>query len=110
MRAIAGHADVSLNTVTKLLVDTGAACLDCQDAALRDLPCKRIQCDELWGFVGARQRNVPADRRGEFGIGDVWTWTALCADTKLVPCWLAAGRPQRRGRRGVHDQPRRPAA
>ena len=92
MRAISRVADCSLNTVTKLLEDTGSACLDYQDAALRNLPCKRIQCDELWGFVGAKQKNVPEERKGEFGIGDVWTWTAICADTKLVPCWLVADR------------------
>ena len=92
MRAIARVADCSLNTVTKLLIETGSACLDYQDAALRNLPCKRVQCDELWGFVGAKQKNVPAERKGEFGIGDVWTWTAMCADTKLVPCWLVADR------------------
>lgn len=92
MRAISRVADCSLNTVTKLLEDTGSACLDYQDAALRELPCKRVQCDELWGFVGAKQKNVPAERKGEFGIGDVWTWTAICADTKLVPCWLVADR------------------
>ena len=92
MRAISRVADCSLNTVTKLLEDTGSACLDYQDAALRNLPCKRVQCDELWGFVGTKQKNVPEERKGEFGIGDVWTWTAMCADTKLVPCWLVADR------------------
>jgi IS1 family transposase len=92
MRAISRVADCSFNSVAKLLEDTGSACLDYQDAALRDLPCKRIQCDELWGFVGMKQKNVPEERKGEFGIGDVWTWTALCADTKLVPCWLVADR------------------
>jgi IS1 family transposase len=92
MRAISRVADCSLNTVTKLLEDTGSACLDYQDAALRNLPCRRVQCDELWGFVGSKQKNVPEERKGEFGIGDVWTWTAVCADTKLVPCWLVADR------------------
>jgi IS1 family transposase len=92
MRAISRVADCSINTVTKLLEDTGSAGLDYQDEHLRELPCRRIQCDELWGFVGAKQKNVPEERKGEFGIGDVWTWTALCADTKLVPCWLVADR------------------
>jgi IS1 family transposase len=65
----------------------GSACLDYQDKALRNLPCQQIQCDEIWSFVYARSKNVPKDKQGEFSYGDVWTWTALCADTKLVPCW-----------------------
>jgi len=87
LRATARMVDVSRNTVDKLLRDAGSACLDYQDRALRDLPCKRIECDEIWSFVYARDKNVPADKKGEFGYGDVWTWTAICADTKLVPCW-----------------------
>jgi IS1 family transposase len=92
MRAVARIADVSRNTVDKLLRDVGAACLAYQDEHLRNLPCKRIQADEIWSFVGAKQKNVPEDRKGEFGIGDVWTWTAICADTKLVPCWHVGDR------------------
>jgi len=87
LRATARMADVSRNTVDKLLRDVGAACLNYQDKALRDLPCKRVQCDEIWSFVYAKQKNVPEGKRDEFGYGDVWTWTAICADTKLVPCW-----------------------
>lgn len=75
------------NTVSKLLSDVGEACLDYQDEHLRDLPCKRLQTDEIWSFCYAKQRNVPKDKQGVFGYGDVWTWTAICADTKLVPCW-----------------------
>jgi hypothetical protein len=52
------------------------------------LPCKHIQCDEIWSFCYTKQKNVPDEHRGEFGYGDIWTWTALCADTKLVPSWL----------------------
>lgn len=85
-------AGVSRNTVNKLLRDVGAACLDYQDKALRNLPCERIQCDEIWSFVYSRKKNVPDDKRDEFGIGDVWTWTAICADTKLVPCWHVGNR------------------
>lgn len=85
-------ADCSINTVTKLLVDVGAACSEYQDAALRNLPCRRIQCDEIWSFVGSKQKNVPADRAGEFGVGDVWTWTAIDADTKLVASWMVGDR------------------
>jgi len=61
-------------------------------AAGLDLPCTRIECDEIWSFCYAKQKNVPGEHRGEFGYGDVWTWTAVCADTKLVPSWLVAER------------------
>ena len=91
LRAASRLADVSINTVTKLLVDVGAACEQYQDKALRNLPCKRIQCDEIWSFCYAKAKNVPKPLRGVFGYGDMWTWTALCADTKLVPTW-AVGR------------------
>jgi len=83
---------VAKNTVVKLLAAVGAICAEYQDAALRNLPCKRIQCDEIWSFCYAKARNVPADKQGQFGYGDVWTWTALCADTKLVPSWIIGGR------------------
>ena len=96
LRATARMADVSRNTVDKLLRDVGAACLDYQEKALRNLPCKRVQCDEIWSFVHTKERNLPEEERGRFGVGDVWTWTAICADTKLVPCWHV-------GNRGVED-------
>ena len=63
-----------------------------QDKALRGLNCRRIQCDEIWAFCYAKAKNVPEEKRGHFGYGDVWTWTALCADTKLVPSWMIGGR------------------
>jgi IS1 family transposase len=63
---------------------------------MQNLPCKRIQCEEVWSFVYAKQKNVPEEHRDEFGYGDVWTWTALDADTKLVPSWLV-------GERNVED-------
>lgn len=80
------------NTVTKLLVDLGAACTDYQDRALRDLQCEAVQCDEMWGFCYAKQKNVPEQFKGTPGYGDVWTWVAFCADTKLVPTWLVGER------------------
>lgn len=89
LRAASRLADVSINTVTKLLVDVGTACAAYQDAALHNLPCKRIQCDEIWSFVGAKQKNVA---RGADGYGDVWTWTAICADTKLIASWMVGSR------------------
>ncbi len=88
LRATARMCDVAFNTVLKLLPEVGRACAEYQRRVLRNLPCKRIQCDEIWSFCYAKQKNVPADKEGEFGYGDVWTWTALCADTKLVPTWM----------------------
>lgn len=91
LRAASRLADVSINTVTKLLLDVGAACEEYQDRTLRNLKSKRIQCDEIWAFVYAKSKNLPEKHKGEFGYGDVWTWTAIDADTKLVPSW-AVGR------------------
>jgi IS1 family transposase/lambda repressor-like predicted transcriptional regulator len=91
LRATSRLADVSINTVTKLLLDVGEACEKYQDETLRGLKCRRIQCDEIWAFVYAKSKNVPEAHKGAFGYGDVWTWTAIDADTKLVPSW-AVGR------------------
>jgi len=91
LRTASRLADVSINTVTKLLVDVGAACEEYQDRTLRGLKSKRIQCDEIWAFVYAKAKNVPERMRGAWGVGDVWTWTAIDAETKLVPSW-AVGR------------------
>ena len=85
-------AGVAINTVVKLLTDLGAAALEYQDTVMRDLPCKRVQADEIWSFVYAKQQNLPEQLKGELGYGDVWTWTALCSDTKLVPSWMLGGR------------------
>lgn len=92
IRATARMTGVSKPTILKLLADAGRACYEYQDKVLRDLPCKRIQCDEIWSFCYAKEKNVPKNKQGKFGYGNVWTWTAICADTKLVPCWLVAER------------------
>jgi IS1 family transposase len=92
LRATTRMADVSINTVTKLLVDLGAACAEYQDRVLVNLPCRRIQADEIWAFCYAKAKNVPTDKLGTFGYGDIWTWTAMCADTKLIPSWLVGRR------------------
>jgi len=86
---ITGH---SINTVSKLLVDLGAAATLFQDTALRDLPATRIECDEIWAFCYAKQRNVPEEHLFEWGYGDVWTYVALDPDTKLVCTWLVGRR------------------
>jgi hypothetical protein len=79
-------------TVLKLLADVGKACSDYQDKAFRNLECKRIQCDEIWSFCYAKQKNVPEDKKGQFGYGDIYTWTSLCEDSKLVPSWYIGSR------------------
>jgi len=103
LRAASRLADVSINTVTKLLVDVGSACADYQDKTLRNLTCKRIQCDEIWAFVYAKQKNVPESKRGQFGYGDVWTWTAIDADTKLVPSFMIGNRDGQTARIFIDD-------
>lgn len=92
LRSVVRMTGAAMNTVLKLLADLGEACSDYQDKALRNLPCKRIQCDEVWQFCYAKAKNVPREKRGQFGYGDVWTWIALDADTKLVPCWTIGDR------------------
>ena len=103
LRAVSRLADDSINTVTKLLVDAGRACAEYQDKALRNLTCKRIQCDEIWAFCYAKEKNVPADKRGTFGYGDIWTWVAIDADTKLVPSFLVGTRGAATAKRFIDD-------
>lgn len=92
MRAVSRMADCSINTVTKLLIDVGMACWEYQDKALRNLPCKKVQCDEIWSFCYAKEKNVPSDHKGEWGYSDIYTWTAICAETKLVPSFYVGRR------------------
>jgi IS1 family transposase len=92
IRATVRMTSVAKNTVTKLLVDMGTVCSLHQDLLMRELPCERLQIDEIWAFCYAKERNVPRDKRGQYGYGDVWTWVALDADTKLVPSYLVGPR------------------
>jgi IS1 family transposase len=92
IRATVRMTGAAKNTITKLLADVGYACVDFQDKNLRDLPCTTLQCDEIWSYCYAKQKNVPREHEGSFGYGDIWTWTAICADTKLVPSWLVGER------------------
>ncbi len=88
IRSTAHINDTAINTVVKLLKDVGAACLKYEDKTMRNLPLKKLQIDEIWSFCYAKQKNLPKDKQGQFGYGDVWTFTAIDAETKLVPSWL----------------------
>jgi len=92
MRSISRVAGVSINTVTKLLVDAGSACQAYHDEHVRGLHPNRVQCDEIWSFCYAKARNVADAKSAPDEAGDVWTWTALDADSKLIVSWLAGGR------------------
>jgi IS1 family transposase len=92
IRATVRMTGVAKNTVTKLLVDMGTVCSILQDETMRDLDCKRIQCDEIWSFCYSKQKNIPDEKRGQFGYGDVWTWVGMDADTKLVASYRVGGR------------------
>jgi IS1 family transposase len=92
LRAASRLADVSINTVYKLAIDAGEACSAYQDRVFCNLPCKRLQLDEIWSFVYAKQRNVMFAKAAPETAGDVWTWVAICADTKLVPSWRVGDR------------------
>jgi len=91
IRATVRMTGVAKNTVVKLLCDLGRACSQYQDKVLRNLPCKRIQCDEIWTFVYAKEKNCPIEKKIKGG-GDAWTHVAIDADTKLVPSWFVGER------------------
>ena len=92
MRAVSRSEGVSINTVTKLLLNAGEACAQYHDAAVRDVPSKRVQVDEIWSFTYAKQKNVERAKAAPQHAGDTWTWTALDADSKLIISWLIGGR------------------
>lgn len=92
IRATVRMTGVAKNTIVKLLADVGMACAEYQDKAFQKLNLKRIQCDEIWSFVGAKAKNATQEQKEALGYGDVWTWVAMDADTKLVPCWLVGPR------------------
>jgi IS1 family transposase len=92
LQATSRMADVAYNSVLKLVSDAGKACSDYQDEVLRNLPCRRIQVDEIWAFCYTKQKNVESAKKPVDGARDIWTWTAICADTKLVPSWLVGSR------------------
>jgi IS1 family transposase len=92
MRSISRVADVSFNTVHKLLQDAGAACTEFHDHTVRNVKSQRVQCDEIWSFIHAKAKNVATAKKAPEGAGDIWTWTALDADNKLIISWAVGGR------------------
>jgi IS1 family transposase len=88
IRATCRITNTAKGTVTRLLRDVGKACAEYQDRHLRNLPSRRVECDEIWSFCYSKQRNVPEAKQGQFGYGDVWTFVAIDANTKLVVSWL----------------------
>lgn len=92
MRSISRVAGVSINTVSKLLIDAGQACAAYHNEQVRDVDAARVQCDEIWSFCYAKQKNVSRAKAAPRGSGDVWTWTAIDADSKLIISYLVGGR------------------
>jgi IS1 family transposase len=92
MRSISRVVRVSINTVTKLLAEAGEACIDFHDENVRGLNCKRIECDEIWAFCYAKEKNVHTAKSAPTFAGDIWTWTSICADSKLICNWFVGGR------------------
>jgi len=91
LRAVTRMTGVHRTTVMKLLCDLGRACSEYQYSVFRNLRCKQIQCDEIWSFTYAKEKNCTREMKAH-GFGDTWTWVAMCADSKLVPCWHVGDR------------------
>jgi len=91
LRSVSRMTGIARNTITKLLVDLGEACMNYHDTHVRNVRARRLQCDEIWAYVGAKQKNASPEKK-EIGWGDVWTWVGLDADTKLVVSYLVGGR------------------
>jgi IS1 family transposase len=92
MRSVCRMLGREKRTVTHLLVEVGNACYRYQDRVFRNLKCQRLQCDEIWSFIGCKQKNVTKAMAEQRIVGDAWVWVAIDADTKLVPCWLVGTR------------------
>ncbi len=103
LRSTSRLVDVSINTVTKLLIDIGKACAEYQDKIFQNLNCQRIQVDEIWSFCYAKAKNLEAAQNAPQGAGDVYTWTSLCPDTKLVPTWLVGKRDAEHAKTFIAD-------
>jgi IS1 family transposase len=103
IRSTSRMTGAAQNTIIRLLVDLGEACSDFMDRDLRNLSTTRVECDEIWAFCHAKAKNVPEEHQGEFGYGDVWTWMAIDADTKLIPSWLVGTRDEYAARAFIAD-------
>jgi IS1 family transposase len=104
IRATVRMTGVAKNTIAKLLIELGAACSEYLNKHLVNLQCKRVQCDEIWSFVGAKQKNVTQKHLEEIGpAGDAWVWVAMDADTKLVCSWMVGNRDWHTARDFVND-------
>jgi IS1 family transposase len=103
VRATCRMTGVAKDTVLKLLARVGQACAEYHDRAVRGVKSRRVQCDEIWSFCYAKEKNVPADMRGRFGVGDVWTWVGIDADTKLAVSWLVGQRNARYANAFISD-------
>ena len=103
MRATCRIAGVAKKTPEKLLRDIGQACWDYHNKHVRNLTVKRVQCDEVWSFVGCKSKNVPISKRQLFGWGSVWTWTAIDSDSKLMIAWHVGERNVRSALTFMHD-------
>ena len=103
IRSVERITGFSRNTITKFISDLGARCFKFQNKIFNNLPCKRIEVDEIWTFCKMKEKNVPLDRKGELGVGDVYTWVALCPDTKIVPCYLVGNRDMEHAKAFMED-------
>ena len=92
MWSISRMLGVSINTVTKILVDAGEACAAYHNDTVRNVEARRVQCDEIWSFCYAKQKNVATEKAAPVDVGDIWTWTALDSDSKLIVSYLVGGR------------------
>jgi len=92
IRSVVRMTGVAKKTVARLLIEVGAVCSAYQDRAFRNLSCRRLQVDELWGYVGAKQKNLTPKNIARGAVGDIWLWTAIDADTKIVPSWFLGDR------------------
>jgi len=103
IRAVTRTTGVSKTTISKLVVDAGMAAAWYQDRVLRNLTCKRIQVDEIWNFVYAKAKNVATAKAAPEGAGDVWTWTAICADSKLIASSYISDRSAEAAKEFIND-------
>jgi IS1 family transposase len=103
MRSVSRVAGVSINTVTKLLVDAGTVASAYHDEKVREVHAKRIQCDEIWSFCYAKAKNAPKEMKAAGTAGDVWTWTAIDPDSKLIVTWRVGNRDAYTGKDFMGD-------